>query len=368
MLLQRHITYSLYVYIYLLTQDTVGMGNWVVYYKTPSSSSCTAKSLHAEPGEVVVCGRRFEKITDPDLEELLRAKTWFSYRKGFALPKSDGKTKFKSDAGWGCVHRCGQMMLINTLARHLQTEENALVPLFMDVESSPFSILAIAGEGVPLGKKVGQWFSPGIVARCIQSLVKKQQSEGKVLHEKPLDVIIPVDGCIYPEYLHSRLDQYSGILLLMPIRLGLNTVCGQYHYAIRSCLGSHFSVGIIGGKPKHSLYFIGYKGRHLISMDPHKVQTAFVSLDTAGATDDQKRSVPIPDMDPSCLISFLVTSHDAIDELTAQLVDLVQESRYPLFSILEGTPLTEDELAKSVLCLDDDDDSQVDLDDSFVIV
>eukprot|EP01060_Flectonema_neradi_P008998 TRINITY_DN1643_c0_g3_i2.p1 TRINITY_DN1643_c0_g3~~TRINITY_DN1643_c0_g3_i2.p1 ORF type:complete len:192 (+),score=40.83 TRINITY_DN1643_c0_g3_i2:844-1419(+) len=181
------------------------MGNWVVYSKTSRSSSCTSKSLHAEPGEVVITGKRFEKITDPELEELLQSKTWFSYRKGFNLKKEGEKQKFKTDAGWGCVHRCGQMLLINALARHLETEENSLIPLFMDLNTSPFSILQIAMEGVPLGKKVGQWFSPGIVARCIKKLVQKQHSPGMVLEKRKLEVVIPNDGVLYPEQLHSLL-------------------------------------------------------------------------------------------------------------------------------------------------------------------
>ena len=46
---------------------------------------------------------------------------WMTYRKSFtsiirpAIPKEE---HHKSDAGWGCMLRSGQMLLANSLARH----------------------------------------------------------------------------------------------------------------------------------------------------------------------------------------------------------------------------------------------------------
>ncbi|PIO54678.1 hypothetical protein TELCIR_23952, partial [Teladorsagia circumcincta] len=38
---------------------------------------------------------------------------------------------------------------------------------------------------------------------------------------------------------------------------------------IRQMLSLNTCLGILGGKPDHSLYFIGYYGRHVIYLDPH---------------------------------------------------------------------------------------------------
>lgn len=50
-----------------------------------------------------------------DLEEIrkdIRSRLWFSYRKGFV---SIGDTGITSDKGWGCMLRCGQMVIAQAL-------------------------------------------------------------------------------------------------------------------------------------------------------------------------------------------------------------------------------------------------------------
>ena len=50
-----------------------------------------------------------------ELEEIrrdIRSRLWFSYRKGFV---SIGDTGITSDKGWGCMLRCGQMVIAQAL-------------------------------------------------------------------------------------------------------------------------------------------------------------------------------------------------------------------------------------------------------------
>ena len=46
--------------------------------------------------------------------------TWFSYRSN--MPRI-GQTYLTSDLGWGCMIRCGQMILCQGLTRHIQGKE-----------------------------------------------------------------------------------------------------------------------------------------------------------------------------------------------------------------------------------------------------
>ena len=45
---------------------------------------------------------------------------WFTYRKGFK--PIGGTGNLKSDTGWGCCYRCGQMLMGHTLIRSVRTQ------------------------------------------------------------------------------------------------------------------------------------------------------------------------------------------------------------------------------------------------------
>ena len=73
----------------------------------------------------------------------------------------------------------------------------------------------------------------------------------------------------------------------------------------QACLTMPQSAGIIGGKPRHALYFIGYHGDDLLYLDPHTTQPAVSSSHSAGMVPDQSYHCSQPDrmniadLDPS---------------------------------------------------------------------
>jgi hypothetical protein len=62
----------------------------------------------------------------------------------------------------------------------------------------------------------------------------------------------------------------SGLLLLIPLRLGLKFVNVKYFSTIKTCFRSPYSVGILGGRPNHAIYFVGYREHTLLGHDPHR--------------------------------------------------------------------------------------------------
>ena len=134
-----------------------------------SSSASTAAEYDAVPPTEQVCtvlGREYCAIRDRDeLLHDLATRLWFTYRRGFAPIGGTGPT---SDTGWGCMLRCGQMMLAQALVvRHLGREwrwtknttprggaYEAILKLFQDRKDALYSIHQIAQMGQSEGKPV----------------------------------------------------------------------------------------------------------------------------------------------------------------------------------------------------------------------
>lgn len=106
------------------------------------------------------------------------SKIWCTYRKGFApIGGGDGLT---TDKGWGCMLRCGQMIVAQALVYiHLgrdwiwtsQTKERVYLNILQKIEdkrSAPYSIHQIALMGQSEGKSIGEWFGPNTVAQVLR--------------------------------------------------------------------------------------------------------------------------------------------------------------------------------------------------------
>jgi len=112
----------------------------------------------------------------------VRSRLWFTYRRNFPPLGPSGMT---SDRGWGCMLRCGQMVLAQALVNHhlgrdcrISYEDDddnlktyrRILRLFQDTKMATYSIHQMAQMGVSEGKEVGQWFGPNTVAQVLKKL------------------------------------------------------------------------------------------------------------------------------------------------------------------------------------------------------
>lgn len=235
---------------------------------------------------------------------------------------------FTSDTGWGCMIRSGQSLLANGLSilllgrdwrRGVNTEdESRLLSLFADTPHAPFSIHRFVKHGAECcGKYPGEWFGPSATALCIQALCEQCQ-------EPDLRVYVTNDNSnVYQDKFMSIARSDSGYirptLILLGTRLGIDNVTPVYWDALTAVLQYPQSVGIAGGRPSASHYFVGVQGSHLFYLDPHHTRPALPYRPTHELYTEEERDtyhtrrlrrIHIKDMDPSMLLGFLIKDED----------------------------------------------------------
>ncbi|XP_071117804.1 cysteine protease ATG4D-like [Haliotis cracherodii] len=318
------------------------------------------------------------------------SRMWFTYRREFSpLPG----TKMTTDCGWGCMLRSGQMMLAQALVSHFlgrdwrvyhepRPQQKAfykeIIRWFSDQMSDqiPFSIHKLVDAGQRLGKSPGDWYGPSSVALILRDALIKANSSLPVLN----DVCIYVaqdctvykqdvfDLCLTRPKSNSQLstceEEEEGkaqekaeeeaaaedgewkraAIIFIPMRLGGESLNPIYIPCVKSLLTHDNCIGIIGGKPKHSLYFVGWQEDKLINLDPHYCQDV---VDTT--THDfpvqsfhcvSPRKLSFTKMDPSCTVGFYIRTKAEFDKFVQSVSGIVipprQKGLYPLFIFSDG--------------------------------
>lgn len=118
-------------------------------------------------------------------------------------------------------------------------------------------------------------------------------------------------------------ESWRSLVLLVPLRLGTDKLNPTYIPCLTRLLELEFCIGIIGGRPRHSLYFIGYQEDKLIHLDPHYCQESVdmsketFSLSTFHCTSPRK--MVLSKMDPSCCIGFYIHDKSSFDEFVTKI-------------------------------------------------
>ncbi|VBB28853.1 unnamed protein product [Acanthocheilonema viteae] len=351
---------------------------------------------------IYLLGEKFKSRSDMGrIKEFMSSLLWFTYRKNFQPIGGTGPT---TDQGWGCMLRCGQMLLGRVLImRHLG--RNWLWD--RDIKLAKYKRI-LPHMGVSEGKEIGEWFGPNTAAQVLKKLVIYDQWSRLTVHVALDNVLITSDirtmaftkppqrksgsrretgsdyndnhdainlaeAEILPDLTRSptrsetsSISSYGGVneewrplLIIIPLRLGLNTINRCYFPAIQAFFQLPQCVGIIGGRPNHALYFCGIADNNLLYLDPHFCQD-FVDLDETTTTRDERDgyveikndefkdstyhcpfilSTKIDKVDPSLALGFLCHTEDDYNELAHRLrTHLLPASKPPLFEMLETRP------------------------------
>ncbi|XP_030646222.1 cysteine protease ATG4D [Chanos chanos] len=367
--------------------------------------SIKSKPRLSKTSPVFLLGRAYLLSPAGERESFRRAFSslfWLTYRRSF--PKLEGSS-LTSDCGWGCMLRSGQMLLAQGLMRHLlptdwtwpathrhQTTDDLtihdlsngsqfhhangtssrdairpnrkslgsvvdsesenekthrrVVSWFGDTPDTPFGLHQLVKLGEASGKRAGDWYGPSIVAHILRKAVAASELQS-------LTVYVAQDCTVYKEDVlrlcqagaseaRLGLSGWKSVIILVPVRLGGDNLNPAYIECVKKLLSLRCCIGIIGGKPKHSLFFVGFQDERLIYLDPHYCQsTVDVSVDNFPLESFHckfARKMPFSRMDPSCTIGFYAKNRRDFDTLCTEVSVALTSSteKYPIFTFADG--------------------------------
>jgi hypothetical protein len=278
------------------------------------------------------------------IKEKIDDVQFFCYRDNFPFPLKNNLT---SDAGWGCMARTGQMMLCQALKNILiNKSREEIVSYFFDIPQSPFSIHNITESGAKHHIPVGKWFNPTGIGYTIKDLVSKTPETNNILQ-----VVMSKDGCVYEkeilDILQNNINK-KNVLVLIPVMLGIDKINESCCQSLLKCFETKFSLGIVGGKPRQSFYFIGKSDNNVFFLDPHVVKPAMLSFDSQQNNKDYDeviRYMDVSDLDPCMLVCFLIKSEDEFYEWKKYInYNVNNDSDFSIFSVYENEENIKDDM------------------------
>ncbi|KAJ2163003.1 hypothetical protein GGF46_000189 [Coemansia sp. RSA 552] len=308
---------------------------------------------------------------------------YFTYRKGFPTITPSFYT---SDMGWGCTYRTCQMMLAESFARVMlgrfwdpfrlgpseRTRHARIIEWFHDADTQQafYSIHRMARTATEMDKRIGDWLGPSIAAHVMKRLSIKHPN-------CPLMIHVAIDQTVYASEVRKQAMTPFGasppawrpLLLLVPVRLGLSRLNLGYIPKIKTLFQIPQCVGLVGGKPSRSFYFIGRQSDNLFYLDPHVTRQHMpqsgtldgeqVVSDSDSDTSDYEVfgiedtdeyhtthmcTMPIHRLDPSMLLGFLFNTEAEWDTFVMAATDKESQRSIctgtsPLFTLLSGSSM-----------------------------
>ncbi|KAJ1865902.1 hypothetical protein LPJ78_002302 [Coemansia sp. RSA 989] len=379
--------------VYFSAEDDTAMEPETWYKRLSASSSqhhLPARYRTSQQGSESEPGAKPLSLNQLTLLEFFMdgmRRFYYTYRKGFPTITPSFYT---SDMGWGCTYRTCQMMLAESFARVLlgrfwdpfrlsaseRSRHGRIIEWFHDADlpQAFYSIHRMARTATEMDKRIGDWLGPSIAAHVMKRLSMK--------HPRcPLTIHVAIDQTVYASEVRKQAlaadEAGSGerpawrpLLLLVPVRLGLSRLNLGYIPKIKTLFQIPQSVGLVGGKPSRSFYFIGRQGDSLFYLDPHVTrqhvprsgsleQDSTVMSDSDSDSSDFEMfgipetdeyhtthicTMPIHRLDPSMLLGFLFNTESEWDTFVMAATDKESQRSIctgtsPLFTLLSGSSM-----------------------------
>lgn len=271
----------------------------------------------------------FKNTTNDKLFYELGKVMLFTYGKNFPkIQNKKNKKTYTSDSGWGCMVRCGQMILFSgiyhLLKSNFDTKDAILYtfPLFSNYPIKkenlhkyfhkmlnkynnltnisetgekikeffpPFSIRILCDFSELLDRNAGEWFSDVVTIEAFKKISEyfeifnSPNFNAKIMSfNGAIEIQNILEQCFIEknkekgnnQYIHTKNKYYyfnkMGIIFVN-VRIGLDKIPKEYYKGIKELFNLKQCLGIIGGKARNAYYFIGCDDDDdsLIYLDPH---------------------------------------------------------------------------------------------------
>ena len=151
-----------------------------------------------------------------------------------------------------------------------------------------------------------------------RALTDKYSAAGLRVYARPDDSDVYIPSLLATATQKDADDAFQPTLIVLGVRLGIDRITPVYHAALKAALEMPQSVGIAGGRPSASHYFIGHQSDQFFYLDPHSTRPMLSAQPTAEEMETvhtrRVRRLSITEMDPSMLIGFLIHSKEELEE------------------------------------------------------
>lgn len=340
----------------------------------------------------------------------------FTYGKNFPkIENKKNKKTYTSDTGWGCMVRCGQMILFRGIYHLLKstfdTKEAIFYtfPLFSNYPIKkenlhkffhnmlnkynrltnisetgekikeffpPFSIRTLCDFSELLDRNAGEWFSDVVTVEAFKKitayfeLFSSPDFNASILsYQGAIEIQDILEKCFIEknkekgnnQYIHSKNKFYyfnkMGIIFVN-VRTGLDKIPKEYYKGIKELFNFKQCLGIIGGKTRSAYYFIGYNDDEdsLLYLDPHITKEDDKNINMNDILEKHVKKevylLKMSKMSTAFTIGFYFRNYEEFLSLFA-FWQMAKQSKIPILGVVKQPIVTEDK--KEYIDADTDD-------------
>jgi hypothetical protein len=125
---------------------------------------------------------------------------------------------------------------------------------------------------------------PSIMVTRFSNINLTENSDLTKIHQpEGLTIYVSNDQVLYRDEINKicrnrKTPVWRSVIIIIPLRLGLDTINDVYHENLRNVFTLPQSLGIIGGKPRAAMYFVGYQGREFSRNFVFSLQTRVCTI------------------------------------------------------------------------------------------